>query len=242
MIEIKYQEFLQLFLKRKLNRMMRKCFSGIVFAFLTIMNSFAGHTAKSGDSAFEIYVDSILWSSESRWTDYPKSPPLTEAVLKGLQKELLLDSTKYYFEKLHWIDLYHRIDYKGSMNYFERNNCLYSFLGMSVHSNPDIRVFTMMSMNQSLKLRKGADRKITLTQEDKVALRFLIYMFEYYPKFISGSENSTIHDIYLSNIAWNIDLLTNENFTSGKKIIEWYTNEAGYQTVLKKWKEHLEEQ
>ena len=221
---------------------MRKCFAGIVFAFLFSVNSIAGQTVKSGDPAFENYVDSILWSSENRWTDYPKSPQLTEEVLFSLKKELLLDSTKYYFEKLHWIDPYHQIDYKGSLNYFERNNCLYSLLGMSVHSNPDIRVFTMMSMNQRLKLRKGVDRKITLTQEDKVALRFLIYMFEYYPKFISGSENSTIHDIYLSNIAWNIDLFTNENFTSGKKIMEWYRNETNYQTVLRKWKEHLKEQ
>ena len=218
---------------------MIKYFTGITFTFLLLLKIVSGQTVSTEIVAFEIYADSVLRSSESRWTDFPKCPPLTKDILTGLKRELSSDSVKFYFEKLGWTNVNHKIDYQSSMNYFERNNYMFALLAMSNHSNPDIRTFTMMSINQRLKLRKGSDVSGAITKDDIVALRFLIYLLEYYPKFITGSENSTIHGNYISNIAWNIDLLTNEQFTLGKYVGTWYKNETNYLSVMKKWKEHL---
>jgi len=221
---------------------MIKYFSGITFTFLLLLKIVSGQTVSTEIVPFEIYADSVLRSSESRWTDYPKCPPLTKDILTGLKREFSSDSVKFYFEKLESMNVNHQIDYQSSMNYFERNNYTFALLAMSNHSNPDIRTFTMMSMNQRLKLRKSDNLSSTMSQDDIIALRFLIYLFEYYPKFISGSENSTIHGNYISNIAWNIDLLTNEKLTSGKYVYTWYKNETNYLSVMKKWKEHLPKQ
>jgi len=54
--------------------------------------------------------------------------------------------------------------------------------------------------------------------------------------FISGSENSTIHNIYISNILWNLDFITNENIVEGKDLHVWYKNDLQYETAVLKWK------
>lgn len=218
---------------------MKKYSLGIVLVFVLLLKHSSAQPGNSVLSDFEIYVDSVLRSSESSWTEYPKCPKLTADVLLGLKKEFASDSVKFYFEKLGWINVNHQIDYRSSMNYFERNKFTFSLLAMAVHSNPDIRTFTMMSMNQRLKLNKGENVAGKLSSDEVTTLKFLIYLLENNPKFISGSENSTIHGNYLSNIAWNIDLITNERFTSGQYLDTWYKNETNYLSIMKKWKEHL---
>ncbi len=187
-------------------------------------------------TSFEQYVYSVLSDSENRWKEYPKCPQLTSDVLSGLEKELQTDSAKYYFNKLKPLNLDHEA-YMSSMKYFERNNDTYCLLAMTVHGNPDCRTYTMMSMFSRLSLIKDTDLSKPLSIEQKVIVRFLIYVMENNPKFIDGSENSTIHENYLSNIAWNLDLLTGSKLTLGKHLREWFENEKHYNQIVQQWKE-----
>ena len=190
---------------------------------------------------FGKYVDSILKDPTNRWSEYPKPPDLTEEVLAGLEKEMLNDSAKYYFEKLGPTVLTEYREYMASLKYFEGHKFKYCVLAMLAHWNPDARTYTAMSMNSRLMIRRESESTafVETFPEDKVTLRFLIYLLESNPLFISGSENATIHRNYISNIAWNIDLYTGENFTGRKYINEWYKNDLNFDSIVMKWKEHL---
>ena len=190
---------------------------------------------------FGKYVDSILKDPTNRWKEYPKPPDLTEEVLAGLEKEMLNDSAKYYFEKLGPTVLTEHREYMASLKYFEGHKLKYCILAMLAHWNPDARTYTAMSMNSRLMIRRESESTsfVETFPEDKVTLRFLIYLLESNPLFINGSENATIHRNYISNIAWNIDLLTGEKFTNQKYINEWYKNDLNYESIVMKWKEHL---
>ena len=192
---------------------------------------------------FGKYVDSILKDPTNRWSEYPKPPDLTDEVLAGLEKEMLNDSAKYYFEKLGPTVLTEYREYMASLKYFEGHKLKYCILAMLAHWNPDARTYTAISMNSRLMIRRESESTafVETFPEDKVTLRFLIYLLESNPLFISGSENATIHRNYISNIAWNIDLYTGENFTGRKYINEWYKNDLNFESIVMKWKEHLKE-
>lgn len=73
---------------------------------------------------------------------------------------------------------------------------------------------------------------------DKIATEFLVYLLESNPIFISGSENSTIHSYYISNILWNLDLLTHENIAEKRAVRDWYKNDLQFETAVLQWKSH----
>ena len=156
---------------------------------------------------------------------------------------MLNDSAKYYFEKLGPTVLTEHREYMASLKYFEGHKFKYCILAMLAHWNPDARTYTAMSMNSRLTIRRESESAafVETFPEDKVTLRFLIYLLESNPLFINGSENATIHRNYISNITWNIDLYTGENFTGKKYINEWYKNDLNYESIVLKWKEHLKE-
>jgi hypothetical protein len=79
-------------------------------------------------------------------------------------------------------------------------------------------------------------------KEDQIALNFLVYMLESNPLFITGSENATIHSNYITNILWNLDLLTHQNQVGGKTLHEWYKNDLQYESAVLKWKQHIKKQ
>lgn len=194
-------------------------------------------------SSFEKYANSILKDPDNRWSEYPKPPDLTDEVLAGLEKEMLNDSAKYYFEKLGPNVLTEYREYMASLKYFEDHKFKYCILAMLAHWNPDARTYTAMSMNSRLMIRRQSESTafVETFPEDKVTLRFLLYLLESNPVFINGSENATIHRNYISNITWNIDLYTGENFTDRKYINVWYKNDLNFESIVMKWKEHLNE-
>lgn len=76
-------------------------------------------------------------------------------------------------------------------------------------------------------------------KHDKIAIEFLIYTLESTPLFIPGSENATIHGIYISNILWNLDLLTQENIAEKKQFRDWYISDLQFEQAVLKWKAHI---
>ena len=83
----------------------------------------------------------------------------------------------------------------------------------------------------SQKLKNGV-----IDKYDKVAIQFLAFLLESNPLFISGNENATIHSVYISNILWNLDLLTGEHIVAKKNLREWYKNDLQFENALLIWK------
>jgi hypothetical protein len=190
-------------------------------------------------SAFNEYVRNILTDSTNMWKEYPKPPAVTHDVLQQLSLELIDDSTKYFFGQLS-ISKMKDHDYRNSLDYFEKNNKLFCVLAMAAHWEPDARVDALKSLSYLIKI--GALYKANIQKlqaENNVVLSFLIYLLESTPLFIPGSENATIHSMYISNILWDLDLIANENIVAGKSINEWYKNDLQYETAILKWKSHL---
>jgi hypothetical protein len=115
-------------------------------------------------------------------------------------------------------------------------------LVLAVHWNPDLRVTALVSLNQKLSIRPLINSRKMKNGEwerfDKLAVEYLLYILENTTLFISGSENATIHGIYLSNIIWNLDLLTRMNVSQHKSFSGFYKNDAEFKTSLSKWKSY----
>ncbi len=200
-------------------------------------------TKKVEPSEFERYVMSVLEDSTNRWSEYPKPPRLTVEVLSGLKKEIEKDSVRYYFDYLKYSDNKTLSDYMTSYNYFDKHHNVNCTFAMMAHWNPDVRVYTMININEKLKgrsiLNSGIKINAKLSGDDLLLLSFLIYLLESNPLNISESENSTIHGNYISLIASNLDLLTGENSTNGKQLRDWYKNDLQFESAVLKWKSHI---
>lgn len=215
-----------------------------VFFFMFTLNCKSQVNEKDSDSLlFNKYIKTILEDSTNQWKEYPKPPPLTDDVLTGLKEELKNDSTRYYFEKLSPAKFKSHQNYKDALSFFENHQNSYSILAVTTHWNPDARISALKSLNFLIKLRPmicaTKERYKQLKQDDQVDIKFLLYLLESNPLFISGSENATIHGIYISNILWDLDLLTTEKIVDGKILSDWYKNDLQFKSSVSKWKNHL---
>lgn len=197
----------------------------------------------SANVSFNKYIKSILEDSTNQWKEYPKPPPLTDDVLTGLRGELKNDSTRYYFEQLSVAKFKSHQSYKNALSFFEKNQNSYSIVAVTAHWNPDARISALMSLNYLFKLRPlictNRERFKQLEHDDQVHIKFFLYLLGNNPLFINGSENATIHSVYITNILWNLDLLTSEKIVDGKNLNEWYKNDLQFESAVLKWKKHL---
>ena len=215
-----------------------------VFFFMFTLNCKSQVNEKDSDNLlFNKYIKTILEDSTNQWKEYPKPPPLTDDVLTGLKEELKNDSTRYYFEQLCPANLKSHQNYINALSFFEKHQNSYSILAVTAHWNPDARISALKSLNFLIKLRPlicaTKERFKQLKQDDQVAIKFLLFLLESNPLFINGSENATIHGVYMSNILWNLDLLTIENIVDGKNLNDWYKNDLQFESSVLKWKNHL---
>lgn len=192
---------------------------------------------------FKNYIFHIVEDSTNSWSEYPKPPKVTDSVLVGMQKEIITDdSARYYLEQLSFKNYKWAVDYENAFKYINRMDYGYSLLVLTAHWNPDLRLFALVQLNKKLslrplvnsrKMRNGAWRRY-----DKIGIEFLVYLLESNPLFINGSENATIHGNYISNILWNLDLLTGENIVEKKSFRDWYKNDLQFETAVLKWEAH----
>lgn len=193
---------------------------------------------------FKTYAIDILQDSANFWVEYPTPPSVTDDVLLGMENEIYADdSAKFYLEKLSSEKFKSAIDYENAFCYFNKMDYSYSLLALTAHWNPDLRVMALRHLNEkfairplvnSHKMKNGEWKKYDLT-----AIEFLLYLLQSNPLFISGSENSTIHGIYISNIVWNLDLLTHENIVAKLPLHSWYKNDLQFEQAVMQWKGHL---
>jgi len=211
--------------------------------FLTIYLNSHAQLEKKESLVFNKYVKSIVEDTSNRWKEYPKPPELTTDVLDGIKSEIKEDSVKYYLEQLSFLNMKTHWDYSKSLSYFEKHQNIYCILAATAHWNPDTRLAALKSLQNLINLRVLYHFTIQKLEElktvDQVCLKFLIYLLESNPLFINGSENATIHNYYITNILWSLDLLSNEHIIGGKSFREWYKNDLQYEADVLKWKRHL---
>ncbi|MFZ4400077.1 MAG: hypothetical protein ACOYO1_08595 [Bacteroidales bacterium] len=189
------------------------------------------------------YIKSILEDTTNKWKEYPKPPALTADILEGIKSELKQDSVKYYFELLSFSNMKTHWDYNKSLSYFEKHQNSFCIIAVTAHWKPDTRVAALKTLQSLIKIRllcHFTKQKLEeLKKVDQVCIQFLIYLLESNPLFISGSENATIHGIYITNILWSLDLLSHEHIIGEKSFREWYKNDLQYEADLLRWKRHL---
>ncbi len=132
------------------------------------------------------------------------------------------DSAKYYFDKLTHKKPHGSIELKSVISFFEKNHFPFCLLAITAHWNPDARVYSIRAIKRRIEMRPMIFTTkagyAELAHQDTIITSFLIYLMEHNPLFIPGSENSTIHGNYLSNILLTLDLYTKEEIMQGKSI------------------------
>ena len=194
--------------------------------------------------AFRNYIFNIAEDSTDYWKEYPKPPKITDDILLEMEKEIYADdSAKYYLERLSFKNYKWAVDYENALSYINRMDYGYTLIALTAHWNPDLRLTAVLQLNKKLSIRPLINSVKMKNGEwekfDKITIRFLVYLLERNPLFISGSENATIHGYYISNILWNLDLLSGENIVEKKNFRDWYKNDLQFETAILKWKEHL---
>ncbi|MFT3682056.1 MAG: hypothetical protein QM791_17405 [Ferruginibacter sp.] len=180
---------------------------------VTLLNCNSQSIQKEKDG-FEKYVKKIIEDSTNRWREYPKPPVLPNDLLPHLKEELAGDSARNYFERLRIDNLKKAADYIEPLDYFGRNKQLYTILALSAHWNPDTRVSALKLLYELIKQQPAVLTK----KENTDFARFLIYLLKNNPVYIDGSENATIHHIYISMILANLEILTNQKPAAGQSL------------------------
>ncbi len=216
-----------------------------ILYFLMISNFGCYSNTPNSKQIPEIFrknVSSVLENKSSVNNDHPKPPALTDEILSGLIDELKIDSANYYFNQLSPDNMKSHGEINQAMNYFQTNNDWYCLMAICAHWNPDARIIALQAMNFLVKIRPMICTTKTYSDiyenNKQEAIKFLIFLLESNPIFISGSENATIHSIYIANIMWNLDLTTNEKIVNGLQVREWYKNDLQLENAILQWKSH----
>lgn len=194
---------------------------------------------------FRALVHSVLEDKSKDIKQYPTPPFVTNDVVLFMQEEFNRnDSAQYYFVRLSTDSMRIHYRYEEALQYFFRKDLFATMLSLSVHWNPDIRVYSQTELQKLIhrgllindqKLKTGKRRA-----EFQLAIRFLIAVLEQTPWSIPGSENATIHSMYIYNICKSLDYLTGE-----RKMIQiqhYYSKtEQQIQQSIIQWKQHIKD-
>ncbi|MCB0770400.1 MAG: hypothetical protein KDC00_08345 [Flavobacteriales bacterium] len=166
-------------------------------------------------TAFVYHVDAVLSDSTDLFQGaYPPATPLTCEILGMLQEALDDDSARYCFERLsmkYWnVDPHARITHR----HIERHMSFPLAMAVTAHWNEDHRILALRELQEFRRTRPMVcttmEGSAELEEQDRTAVRYLIKVVETTPIFIGGSENSTIHDMYMRTVMETLDLFTGQ--------------------------------
>lgn len=172
---------------------------------------------------------------------FPKPPFLTASLVEGVENDLLSDDSA----KIHLMNLGESgapFKLHASLDYYYRHDDFYTLLALSVHRHPDVRVYSLRELKKLIgfgmlvndqKLKTGKRQ-----EEFKTAIEFLVYVLENTPRRITGSENASIHQNYISNICMTLHLLTGEQAPVNECQINNYSDEE-FENAIKRWKIYI---
>ncbi|MBL7950413.1 MAG: hypothetical protein JNM62_01730 [Flavobacteriales bacterium] len=191
-------------------------------------------------------VRQVLADSAKMFPEYPEPVPFTCDLLKGLQDAMADDSIRYHFE--HLSQRYWRTDphYRSVERYIDRHLDLHLAIAATGHYFCDVRIMGLKKLHDHRRMRPlvcaTTEHYVQLEKQDRQVVRYLIHVLENTPWSIPGSENATIHDVYINEIVRTLDLFTGQ-FHPGPKDARVRSTipDADLQAALKDWRKWLDE-
>lgn len=223
----------------------------LIGAMLVLLMGCLPDGASSQDShcpdvttSFVSHVERVLSDTTGRFfNDYPKPTPLTCEVLAILHGALKDDSVRYHFEHLH--QRYGDPRASAAFTYIKRHTDFALAMALTTHWNPDTRIEAVNAVYNYRRIRPQVcatkEHYAQLEEQDRQAVRYLIRVLETTPMYIDGSENSTIHSIYMQTVMQTLDLFTGqEHSTTGDMRRTLDMTEVRLHQALADWHKWLE--
>ena len=195
--------------------------------------------------AFVTYVTRTLSDTTGRFfNDHPTPTPLTCELLGMLQEELKDDSVRYHFEHLH--QRYGDPRALAAFTFIERHTNFALAMSLTTHWNPDTRIEAVKAVYNYRRIRPMVcatkEHYAHLEEQDRAAVRYFIRVLETTPLSIPGSENATIHGVYMGEVVRTLDLFTGQTHdTTGDMRRSFDMPEARMQQALADWRNWLQE-
>ena len=195
-------------------------------------------------TAFEQHVHRVLSDTTGRFFhDYPTPTPLTCELLGMLQEELKDDSVRYHFEHLH--QRFGDPRAGAAFTFIKRHTDFALAMALATHWNPDTRIEAVEAVNNYRRIRPMVcatqEHYTRLEEQDRAAVRYFIKVMETTPLYISGSENATIHSIYMQAVMQTLDRFTGqEHSTTGDMRRTLDMTDVRLQRALTDWRTWLE--
>lgn len=195
--------------------------------------------------AFVQHVSLVLSDTTGRFaTDYPKPTALTCEVLSMLHDELKDDSVRYHLDHLH--QRYNDPRARAAFVYIKRHTDFPLAMALATHWNPDVRIEAVRAVNNYRRIRPMVcatqAHYAQLELQDRAAVRYFITVMETTPLVINGSENATIHDIYIRTVVETLDRFTGQDHLSATELkLNLHMSEAGVKEMIADWRNWLEQ-
>ncbi|MBK8498949.1 MAG: hypothetical protein IPL52_09060 [Flavobacteriales bacterium] len=164
-------------------------------------------------AAFVEHVSLVLSDTTGRFfNDYPMPTPLTCELLAMMQEALKDDSVRYHFEHLH--QRFGDPRANAAFTYIKRHVHFQLAMALATHWNPDTRIEAIRAVHEYRRIRPMVcatkEHYAQLEEQDRAAVRYFIRVLQTTPLFIAGSENSTIHGVYIMEVMRTLDLFTGQ--------------------------------
>lgn len=218
-----------------------------LLAFATVVGCTASSHAQDPcaevPATFVEQVGLVLSDTTGRFfNDYPAPTPLTCELVAMLQKGRMEDSAQYHFEHLH--QRYGDPRAGVAFEYITRHIDFPLSMALTTHWNPDVRIEAVRAVNNYRRIRPlvcaTQERYTLLEQQDRAAVRYFIRVMETTPLGIAGSENSTIHSIYMTEVVNALDRFTGQQHSTADDVrMRLDMSEASLQQALADWRTWL---
>ena len=194
---------------------------------------------------FVAYARRTLTDSTGMFKDfYPPVTPLSCELLGMLQEELKDDSARYHFERFarrYWTEDPHAT---RTHAYIKRHLSFPLAMAATAHWYADTRIEGLRELQEYRRMRPlvctTKEGHARLLRQDSAAVRYLIQVLETTPLGISGSENSTIHDIYIREVVGTLDLFTGQHHdATGDQRMRMDMGEQRLAMALADWRKWL---
>ncbi len=201
-------------------------------------------TCSEVSASFAQHVERTLSDTTGRFfNDFPTPTPLTCELQGMLHEELKDDSLHYHFEHLH--QRYNDPRATSAFAFIARHDHFHLAIALIAHWNPDTRIEALRAVQDYRRIRPlvctNTEGFAQLQRQDRAAVRYLIRVLESTPLFIPGSENATIHSVYMSEIIRTLDVFTGQaHDTTGDMRMRFDMPEARLQQALSDWRNWLQ--
>ncbi|MEZ4740798.1 MAG: hypothetical protein R2818_15905 [Flavobacteriales bacterium] len=194
---------------------------------------------------FERYVNATLSDSTDLFRGaYPPATALSCALLEILQEALVDDSVRTCFERLsrrYWSE-----DPGAGMTfmYIHHHNSFPLAIAATAHWNEDHRIHGLRALETYRLMRPMVCTTeagyVKLQAQDSATVRYLLRVLETTPHVIPGSENSTIHGVYMLEVMRALDLFTDRaHMIDHENAMSVRSSEAEVRAYMADWRKWL---